>query len=111
MEHMTVHGHIYKDNSCYEEIEGRNNRPRNKYTGIYKNLIIQEVEYSPAYDDKGRIMLTTIGEGKATYFIDGKITTENGKRHQEQIEQHITIIAEMRHNLMREHGFPLFLFQ
>ena len=41
-----------------------------------------------------------------------KLQQENGKRHQEQIEQHITIIAEMRYNLIGgEHGFPLFLFQ
>jgi len=40
-----------------------------------------------------------------------KLQQENGKRHQEQIEQHITIIAEMRYYLIEgEHGFPLFLF-
>ncbi len=41
---------------------------------------MQEVEYTPAYDDKGRIILTTIDEGKATYLFDGKITTGKWKK-------------------------------
>ncbi|HNW23731.1 MAG TPA: DUF3048 C-terminal domain-containing protein, partial [Candidatus Dojkabacteria bacterium] len=50
-------------------------------TQVYaKNLVIQEVVLTPSYDDKGRIILTTIGEGKATLFIDGKITTGTWKK-------------------------------
>ena len=65
-----------KTNSYYEEIGGKKLMDQETNTQVYtKNLIIQEVEYSPAYDNKGRIILTTIGKGKATYFIDGKITT------------------------------------
>jgi len=70
-----------KTNSYYEEIGGKKLIDQETNTQVYtKNLIIQEVEYSPAYDDKGRIILTTIGEGKATYFIDGKITAGKWKK-------------------------------
>lgn len=70
-----------KTNSYYEEIGGKKLIDQETNTQVYtKNLIIQEVDYSPAYDDKGRIILTTIGEGKSTYFIDGKITTGKWKK-------------------------------
>lgn len=44
-------------------------------TQVYaKNLIVQEINMSPSYDDKGRIIQDTIGKGKAVYLMDGKIT-------------------------------------
>lgn len=38
-----------------------------------KNIVIQEVETSPAYDDTAHIIIKTIDKGNATYLIDGKI--------------------------------------
>jgi len=38
-----------------------------------KNVIIQEVDTSPAYDDTARIIIKTIDSGDATFLIDGKI--------------------------------------
>ncbi len=44
-------------------------------TQVYaKNLIVQEINMSPSYDDKGRIIQDTIGKGKAVFLMDGKIT-------------------------------------
>lgn len=48
-----------------------------KVTGVQievKNIIAQEVEksYPKLKDDKNRIILDIIGEGKATFFFDGK---------------------------------------
>ena len=45
-----------------------------------KNLILQEVVLTPSYDSKGRIILTTIDEGKATYLMDGKVTSGTWKK-------------------------------
>jgi hypothetical protein len=45
-----------------------------------KNVVIQEITMTPAYDDKARIIQDTIDKGKATYLIDGKITTGNWEK-------------------------------
>jgi hypothetical protein len=37
-----------------------------------KNVVIQETDLTPSYDDKGRIILDTIGQGKAIILMDGK---------------------------------------
>lgn len=77
----TVWTYDSKKNIYLKETAGKIHVDQEINTQVYtKNLILQEVEYSPAYDDKGRIILTTIGEGKATYFIDGKITTGKWKK-------------------------------
>ena len=39
-----------------------------------KNLIIQRVKMMSAGDDKGRVIITTIGSGDAVFFIDGNVT-------------------------------------
>ena len=70
-----------KKNIFLKETGGRVHIDQESNTQVYaKNLILQEVEYTPAYDDKGRIILTTIDEGKATYLFDGKITTGKWKK-------------------------------
>lgn len=70
-----------KKNIYLKETGGRVHIDQESNTQVYaKNLILQEVEYTPAYDDKGRIILTTIDEGKATYLFDGKITTGKWKK-------------------------------
>jgi hypothetical protein len=38
-----------------------------------KNVIIQEVETAPAYDETAHIVITTIDTGDATFLIDGKV--------------------------------------
>ena len=70
-----------KTNLYFKQTGGKLDVDQESSTQIYtKNLVIQEVTLTPSYDDKGRIILTTIGEGKATIFIDGKITTGTWKK-------------------------------
>ena len=77
----TVWTYDSKKNIYLKETGGKIHVDQETNTQVYtKNLILQEVIYTPAYDDKGRIILTTIDEGKATYFIDGKITTGKWKK-------------------------------
>jgi hypothetical protein len=37
-----------------------------------KTVVIQETNLTPSYDNKGRIIIDTIGEGNATILMDGK---------------------------------------
>lgn len=72
----TVWTYDNKKNLYFKETGGKIHIDQETNTQVYtKNLIIQEVTLTPSYDEKGRIILTTIGDGKATLFIDGKITT------------------------------------
>ncbi len=72
----TVWTYDNKKNLYFKETGGKIHIDQETNTQVYtKNLIIQEVTLTPSYDEKGRIILTTIGNGKATLFIDGKITT------------------------------------
>lgn len=45
-----------------------------------KNVIIEEVELIDAYDGKGRVIITTIGQGKAKILMDGKIIEGKWKK-------------------------------
>lgn len=77
----TVWTYDNKKNVYFKETGGKIHIDQETNTQVYaKNLVIQEVVLTPSYDDKGRIILTTIGEGKATLFIDGKITTGTWKK-------------------------------
>ncbi len=77
----TVWTYDNKKNVYFKETGGKIHIDQETNTQVYaKNLVIQEVVLTPSYDDKGRIILTTIGEGKATIFIDGKITTGTWKK-------------------------------
>jgi len=70
-----------KTNTYFKETGGKIHIDQESNTQVYaKNLIIQEVTLTPSYDEKSRIILTTIGEGKATFLIDGKITTGTWKK-------------------------------
>jgi len=45
-----------------------------------KNVVIQEISMMPSYDDSGRIIQDTIGQGRAVYLIDGKISEGTWKK-------------------------------
>lgn len=70
-----------KSNSYFKETGGKKDIDQETNTQVYaKNLVIQETKYTATNDEKGRIILDTIGEGKATYLIDGKITSGTWKK-------------------------------
>ncbi len=77
----TVWTYDPKSNTYLLETGGKPLIDQETNTQVYaKNLILQEVTYASANDNKGRIILTTIGEGKATYLMDGKITSGTWKK-------------------------------
>lgn len=45
-----------------------------------KNIIVQEVSMVQSGDDKGHLIITTIGQGDATFMLDGKITYGSWKK-------------------------------
>lgn len=45
-----------------------------------KNIVVQEVSMVQSGDDKGHLIITTIGQGDASFLIDGKITTGTWKK-------------------------------
>lgn len=45
-----------------------------------KTVIIEEVKLEEAYDGKGRVIITTIGQGKAKILMDGKIISGTWKK-------------------------------
>ena len=100
-----------KSNSYFKETGGKRDIDQETNTQIYaKNLVIQEIKYTPTNDDKGRIILDTIGEGKATYFIDGKVTNGTWKRSLGLREQYSMIVVVLKYNLTEvEYGLPLSL--
>lgn len=64
-----------KTNSYLKQTGGQPDLDQETNTQIYaKNLVIQEVNMSSTYDEKGHIILDVIGSGKATFLIDGKVT-------------------------------------
>ena len=70
-----------KSNSYFKQTGGKADIDQETNTQVYaKNIIIQETTYTPSYDSAGRVILTTIGGGKATYLIDGKIITGTWKK-------------------------------
>ena len=65
-----------KSNSYFKQTGGKIDIDQETNTQVYaKNIVIQETTYTPSYDSAGRVIQATIGEGKATYLIDGKILT------------------------------------
>lgn len=65
-------------NNYFRKIGGQADMDLESNTQIYaKNVIIQEVNMKLAGDNKGRIIIDTIGEGDAVILQDGKII--NGK--------------------------------
>lgn len=70
-----------KTNTYLKMTGGKIHLDQETNTQVYaKNLILQEIVLTPSYDNKGRIILDTIDEGKATYLMDGKITSGTWKK-------------------------------
>lgn len=71
-----------KTNSYFKQTGKRADLDQETNTQVYaKNVVIQEITMTPAYgDSSGRIIQETIGEGKAIYLIDGKITEGKWKK-------------------------------
>jgi len=65
-----------KSNAYYKQTGGKVDIDQETNTQVYaKSVVIQETSIVSAYDDKARVIIDTIGEGKATFLIDGKIIT------------------------------------
>ena len=61
-------------NTYLRRIGGRLDIDQETNTQVWaKNVVIQEVDTSPAYDGTARIIIKTIDKGDATFLIDGKI--------------------------------------
>lgn len=70
-----------KSNSYFKQTGGKADIDQETNTQVYaKNIIIQETTYTPSYDSAGRVIQATIGEGKATFLIDGEIITGTWKK-------------------------------
>lgn len=70
-----------KTNSYLKQTGKQADLDQETNTQVYaKNVVIQEIGMVPAYDDKGRIIQEVIGDGKAIYLIDGKITEGTWKK-------------------------------
>lgn len=70
-----------RTNRYLRTIGGRVDIDQETDTQVYaKNVILQQVTLSPSYDNKARVILETIGEGKATYLIDGKVISGKWKK-------------------------------
>jgi hypothetical protein len=65
-----------KSNSYFKKTGNKIDIDQETNAQVYtKNIVVQETAITSAVDNKGRIIVKTIGSGKATYLIDGKITT------------------------------------
>lgn len=70
-----------KTNNYLRTIGGKTDIDQETNTQVYaKNVIVQEVSLTPTYDNKSRIILTTIGQGKAVFLMDGKVTEGTWKK-------------------------------
>lgn len=64
-----------KTNSYLKQTGGQPDLDQETNTQLYaKSVIIQEINMTSTYDEKGHIILDVIGSGKATFLIDGKVT-------------------------------------
>lgn len=71
-----------KTNTYLKQTGGKPDLDQETNTQVYaKDVIIQEIEMTPAYGDtSGRIIQETMGEGKAIFLLDGKITEGTWKK-------------------------------
>lgn len=68
-------------NSYLREIGGKTDKDTETNTQIQaKVIILQEVKVVPSGDDKGRLITSTTGEGKAVILQDGNITYGKWKK-------------------------------
>ena len=68
-------------NTYLRKVGGQADIDQEMNTQVYaKNIVIQEVSMIQSGDDKGHLIITTIGQGKSTYLMDGKITYGTWKK-------------------------------
>ena len=68
-------------NVYYRKVGGQISVDAETNTQIYaKNIVVQAVSMVSSGDSKGHLIITTIGQGDATYLIDGKITHGTWKK-------------------------------
>lgn len=68
-------------NTYLRKVGGQADIDQETNTQVYaKNIVVQEVTMIQSGDDKGHLIITTIGQGKSTYLMDGKITYGTWKK-------------------------------
>jgi len=68
-------------NTYLRKIGGQADIDQETNSQVYaKNIVVQEVSMVQSGDDKGHLIITTIGQGKSTYLMDGKITYGTWKK-------------------------------
>ncbi len=68
-------------NTYLRQIGGQADVDQETNSQVYaKNIIVQEVSAIQSGDEKAHLIVTTIGSGKATYLMDGKITYGTWKK-------------------------------
>jgi hypothetical protein len=68
-------------NTYLRKVGGQADVDQETNTQVYaKTVIVQEVSMVQSGDDKGHLIITTIGQGKSTYLMDGKITYGTWKK-------------------------------
>jgi len=68
-------------NTYLRKVGGQADIDQETNTQVYaKNIVVQEVSMIQSGDDKGHLIITTIGQGKSTYLMDGKITYGTWKK-------------------------------
>ncbi len=68
-------------NTYLRKVGGKADIDQETNTQVYaKNIVVQEVSMVQSGDSKGHLIITTIGQGDASYLIDGKITNGTWKK-------------------------------
>ncbi len=68
-------------NTYLRKVGGQADIDQETNSQVYaKTVVVQEVSMVQSGDDKGHLIITTIGQGKATYLMDGKITSGTWKK-------------------------------
>jgi hypothetical protein len=68
-------------NTYLRKVGGQADIDQETNTQVYaKDVIVQEVSMVQSGDDKGHLIITTIGQGDASYLMDGKITHGTWKK-------------------------------
>jgi len=68
-------------NTYLRKVGGQADIDQETNTQVYaKSIVVQEISMVQSGDDKGHLIITTIGQGKSTYLMDGKITYGTWKK-------------------------------
>lgn len=68
-------------NTYFRQVGGQADVDQETNSQVYaKNIIVQEVSAIQSGDDKAHLIVTTIGSGKTTYLMDGKIVYGTWKK-------------------------------